>query len=146
MTLRMTIGNSWHVLLVDDDPSILRLYTRRLSTPGLTLTSVSSGDEAMQTLREVSFSAVVSDINMPLMSGLDLLHAMRHAGVETPVILITACATLESAIAGLDCRAFRYLSKPVNFRLLADTVHRAIQFHEERLNNRTAQKVLQMQH
>ena len=114
------------VLLADDDPSICRLYKHLLARGGYDVVDVGDGDSAIAAFGSRHFDLVVSDIDMPGRSGLELLRAIRARALDVPVILITGSARLESAIEAVEHGAARYLTKPVNSVVLMDAVSRAL--------------------
>jgi EAL domain-containing protein (putative c-di-GMP-specific phosphodiesterase class I) len=114
------------VLLADDDPLICQLYKRHLVNAGYDVVDVGDGDAAIAAFGSRRFDLVVSDIDMPGRSGLELLRAVRARALDVPVILITGSARLESAIEAVEHGAARYLTKPVNSGVLMDAVSRAL--------------------
>src|SRR3954467_360009 len=75
------------VLLVDDEPSIARGYARILTAAGFTVDTAVDGGEAAELARGKSFDVIVSDIAMPGMDGLALLHTVREHDLDVPVVL-----------------------------------------------------------
>lgn len=114
------------VLIVDDDTAVLRSSSLLLSRAGFTVDSVASAEAAIELLGKRSYSAILSDINMEGMSGLDLLRAIRERDLDTPVILITGGPSLQTAIDAMAWGAHRYLLKPVGPRDLIEAITRAV--------------------
>ena len=112
------------ILLVEDDALIRRAFERVLS-PAHTVTSVASGHEALMELGRTTFHAIVSDIVIPGLSGIELLKAVKGTEVQVPFLLVTGCPSLESAKEAVNWGAFCYLTKPVSPRELLDAVARA---------------------
>jgi len=80
-----------HVLVADDDPDVLHDVSSALESMGHHVTRATSGDELINRLgEEEPFDLVVTDISMPWMSGLQAMHSTRYAGLQTPVIVMTA--------------------------------------------------------
>jgi DNA-binding response OmpR family regulator len=102
------------VLVVDDDPVILKLLTVNFELEGYQVLSATQGAEAVDVAREHKPDVVVSDIMMPVMSGLDLVTAMRADPelAAIPVILLSAKAQAADVRAGLDAGADDYVTKP----------------------------------
>lgn len=102
------------VLVVDDDPVILKLLTVNFELEGFEVLAATNGSEALDLVREHRPDVVVSDIMMPVMSGLDLVSTM--AGDEglssVPVLLLSAKAQATDVRVGLDAGAVDYLTKP----------------------------------
>jgi EAL domain-containing protein (putative c-di-GMP-specific phosphodiesterase class I) len=101
------------VLLVDDDEGLRRALTRVLEGAHHSVRTAEDGAAAVKALAEESFDVVVSDIQMPGMSGVDLLHVVRSYDLDVPVVLMTGDPSLDTAAAAVEYGALRYLIKPV---------------------------------
>jgi DNA-binding NtrC family response regulator len=121
-------GEPGRILLVDDDPEVRRGYGRMLRSFGWTIDDASDGREAVTRLGTASFDAIVSDIDMPDMSGLAFLRAVRERDLDVPVVLMTGAPSLKTAIQAVEQGAFRYLIKPVEMKELDEVVRLAAQF------------------
>jgi EAL domain-containing protein (putative c-di-GMP-specific phosphodiesterase class I) len=119
-----------HVLLVDDDETLLRSYARALGAHGFVVDVASSGTTAMEALKKGSFDVVVTDISMPGMTGLELLSAVRHQDLDVPVLVMTGDPSLDTAVEALAHGALRYLPKPVDFALLEKVLVDAGRLHK----------------
>jgi EAL domain-containing protein (putative c-di-GMP-specific phosphodiesterase class I) len=117
------------VLLVDDDPAILRAYSLILERAGHRVTRAGDGAEALEQVRSGSFDVIVSDIAMPRMSGLAFLRAVRERDLDVPVVLMTAGPDLETAVRAVEHGALRYFAKPVEAAELLEVVRRAAVLH-----------------
>lgn len=114
------------VLIVDDDAAVLQASSMLLSRAGFVVDPVDSGEVALRHLQERHYSAILSDINMVGMSGLDLLRTIRERDLDTPVLLITGGPSLQTAIDAMAWGAHRYLLKPVAPKELIESVTRAV--------------------
>lgn len=114
------------ILLVDDDERILTVLKRALETPGFHVSAVASASAALSELARQTFDVVVSDILMPRMNGLKLLHAVREHDLDLPVVLMTGNPDLKTAAAAVEYGAFQYLIKPVEVDRLRAVVQRAV--------------------
>ena len=101
------------ILVVDDEPSILRLLEEALTQWGYQVKCAASGDEALAAIRGDLFDAVLTDIRMPEMSGLDLLREIKRHDDSIEVVMMTGYPTIVSAVEALKEGAYDYLSKPV---------------------------------
>lgn len=101
-------NNSPHLLLVDDDKSLLRLLTIRLEGEGYQVTAVEDGQAALKKLYGESYDLVLSDLRMPGMDGLSLFEEIMGIRKDIPVILMTAHGTISDAVAATQrgCSAF----------------------------------------
>lgn len=116
------------VLIVDDDPKILSMLERALASATIRVSAVSTGAEALSLLAREAFDAVVSDIQMPGISGLKLLRAVREYDLDLPIVLMTGQPNLSGAANAVEYGAFQYLIKPVAIDRLRAVVARAVGF------------------
>jgi len=114
------------VLLVDDDPLFLDGISRALNSYGYQTCKAYNGREASALVASRSFDAVIVDVRMPDMDGIELLTALRGRDDDLPVILITGSPDVNSAAQAVALRAFAYLTKPVDVTELKKVVGRAI--------------------
>ncbi|HTF88883.1 MAG TPA: EAL domain-containing protein [Planctomycetota bacterium] len=118
------------VLVVDDEPALLRVYVRLLRGQGYIVHRASDGNSALALLAEKHFDVIVSDIAMPGMDGLALLRVVRQRDLDVPVVLMTGDPTVETSIRALEYGALRYLVKPFEDQELLDVVALALRLHE----------------
>src|SRR3990172_8828603 len=113
MALRaLSAQDALRVLVVDDDPLVLRLLQQVLKAQGCLTSTAMNADEALAHLEKQTFDLVLSDIRMPGRSGLDLLREVQTRQLRTPVVLITGYASIETAVEALRIGAADYLTKP----------------------------------
>lgn len=112
------------ILVVEDDPLVRRAYERVLGS-AYRVTAVESGQEALAHVASGVFSAIVSDIDIPGLTGIELLKAVRKTDLDIPVVLVTGYPSMESAQDAVNFGAFSYLTKPVEPAALRDVVSRA---------------------
>ncbi len=117
------------LLVVDDDEPLRELFATILTEAGWLVDVASSGDEALALLGERAYDVLLSDIDMPRMTGLQLLRAARLRDLDLPVLLVTGHPQLESAIEAMEYGALRYLLKPVSMETLTSAVTRAARLH-----------------
>lgn len=104
------------VLVVDDDPIALAILSHRLKNQGYTVDTAENGQAAIEKLNQQFYDAVLTDMMMPGgISGIDLLEEIKRDYMDTEVILITAHASVNTAIEAMKKGAVDYLQKPVNF-------------------------------
>lgn len=119
-------GLAKRILVVDDDPDTCALLVDALEEDGYSLHTCSSGTEARDALEHERFDLVLADIKLPYISGIDLLLYAREINLDTKVILITAYASLETAIQALRGEAYDYLIKPFSLSDLRQRVRDAL--------------------
>lgn len=114
------------LLLVDDDPSLLRLLTLRLEGEGYQVISADSAEAALPLLSKNSVDVVLSDLRMPGLDGMSLFDeiAKRYPGL--PVVLMTAHGSIPEAVAATQRGVFGFLTKPLNTAELRDILQNAV--------------------
>jgi two-component system, OmpR family, response regulator MprA len=106
------------VLVVDDEPAVRRALERALMLDNYTVQVAADGQEALDALASEPADAVVLDIMMPRVDGLEVARRMRRAGDRTPILMLTARDAVEDRVTGLDVGADDYLVKPFALREL----------------------------
>jgi two-component system NtrC family response regulator len=124
------------VLLVDDDESFRRVQEYQLARAGYEVTSVADGEAALDAFREGLHDLVVTDVRMPVLDGLELLARVRAISPDTPVVMITAQGTIETAVEAMKQGAFEFLTKPFPGEKLRLTLERAHEFARLQRENR----------
>jgi EAL domain-containing protein (putative c-di-GMP-specific phosphodiesterase class I)/CheY-like chemotaxis protein len=117
------------LLVVDDDDLLRDAVGTLLRDSHVEVDTASSAEEALGHLSAGPYDVVLSDIQMPGKSGVELLKAVRQFDLDVPVILMTGDPTVDSAVQALEYGAFRYLRKPVSAAELEETVTRAARYH-----------------
>ena len=103
------------ILFAEDEKDLNHIVSLKLKDEGYTVDSCLNGEEAMDYLDVTEYDAVILDIMMPVMNGIQVLKAMRDKGMRTPVLFLTARDSIEDRVAGLDAGANDYLVKPFSF-------------------------------
>jgi FixJ family two-component response regulator len=114
------------IYIVDDDPTMLESTAFVLQQVGLRSVTFTEPKKflAMSTKQEIG--CVLIDLSMPSMSGIELLGELRVRNFSKPVIVLTGCGSVTTAVAAMKLDAFDYLEKPVKHTDLLDAIHRAI--------------------
>lgn len=123
------------ILVVEDDPDLSRALVRALEKRGFTVTPCFDGLKAFQAIRQNLHDIIILDLNIPGEDGLHLLQRMRNAGIDTPVLILTARSSVGDRIAGLNAGGDDYLSKPFDLDELEARIRalsRRIHGHEEK--------------
>ncbi|KAB8311336.1 MULTISPECIES: two-component system response regulator GlrR [Rahnella] len=118
----MTIRKAASLLLVDDDPSLLKLLGMRLTSEGFRVTTAESGAEALRVLHRERIDLVLSDLRMDEMDGMALFAEIQKFQPGMPVIILTAHGSIPDAVAATQQGVFGFLTKPVD----RDALYRAI--------------------
>ena len=106
------------ILVVDDEPAVRTALRRALSPEGYDVDLAADGAEALDRLAAAPPDAVVLDVGMPRVDGLEVCRRMRQAGDRTPVLILTARDAIDDRVEGLDAGADDYLVKPFALREL----------------------------
>ena len=118
--------NKGRVLLVDDDPDVLKLLELRLKAAGFETVTAASGAEALARLEVDRPQAVLTDLRMEGMDGLELFEAIHERRPALPVLMLTAHGTIPDAVAATRGGVFAFLTKPFDGREVIEQVERAI--------------------
>ncbi|MBV5339486.1 MAG: response regulator [Deltaproteobacteria bacterium] len=124
----MSNKSSGRIFVVDDDRFVLESVTTLLSEFGFSVRAFSNGQEAVRQFVLEPVDLVLTDINMPIMDGLELLEKIRFLDRETPVVLMTAYADLDVAVKAIQKGAFDFIIKPYRPPSLVHTVEKGVDF------------------
>ncbi|HZW22970.1 sigma-54 dependent transcriptional regulator [Noviherbaspirillum sp.] len=104
---------SLEVLVVDDEPAIRQILAAHLGKSGCSVCQAANGTEALERLSKGDIDVAISDIKMPDFTGIELVRRARAAGIETSFIMMTAYASVDTAIEAIKAGASDYMIKPV---------------------------------
>lgn len=124
------------VLVIDDESGILDTLRILLRNEGFEVTTAQGGKAGLEQIRTGAHDLVLTDVRMPQVSGLDILSAVKEQDAMTPVILMTAQASLQSAIGAVNSGAFYYIQKPFSNDELVAILRRACEFRAIRVENK----------
>lgn len=114
------------LLLVEDEVALARAFARALTQGGFEVTHAPDGVVASEALMMTSFDVVLSDIQLPGITGVDLLRLVRAYDLDVPVILMTGNPSVETAVQAVELGALQYLTKPISMDQLRGAVSRAL--------------------
>jgi two-component system response regulator MprA len=106
------------ILVVDDEPAVQSALSRALALERYEVALADDGREALERLGNAAYEAVILDIAMPYVDGLEVCRRLREGGDRTPVLMLTAREEVDDRVAGLDAGADDYLVKPFALREL----------------------------
>jgi DNA-binding NtrC family response regulator len=121
------------ILIVEDDAVFVRPLQRTLESEGYEVCAVASGETALERLRHEDFDLVITDKRLPKMDGIDVVRHIKGGHPEVAVVVMTAYATIESAVEALRLGAVDYLLKPFNLAEAVLVIRHAIELQELRL-------------
>ncbi|MGE5090433.1 MAG: sigma 54-interacting transcriptional regulator [Candidatus Levyibacteriota bacterium] len=119
--------NQGDILLVDDDPDLLKLISLRLTSAGYSVRTADSGETALATIAVQRPAAVITDLRMPGIDGLQLFEAIHRQHAAMPVIILTAHGTIPDAVTATQRGVFAYLTKPFDSQDLLQKVAAALE-------------------
>jgi two-component system response regulator HydG len=133
------------ILVVDDEGGARGALKGLLETEGYAVDQAADGAAALERIVELPPDVIVTDLDMPVMSGLELLAALRGRGQDVPVIVVTSAAALSTAIEAMRSGATDYLTKPVDFDALSLSIERALEQRDVRLENENLRRQVREQ-
>jgi len=122
----LPLEETGRILLVDDEEIVLNVYGRVLRHAGFDVSVAADGRQACARLESMDVDVVVSDIDLPTMTGIELLRAVHRHDASLPVILMTGNASLSTAVQAVEYGALRYLVKPATPAVLIQAVVHAM--------------------
>jgi DNA-binding NtrC family response regulator len=135
---------TFRILIVDDEPSIREQLQEALNEAGYDTQTAADGQEAAELALKDSFDLCLSDIRMPNMSGIELLHRLGEGSPETMVMLMTAHGQLDTAIEALRLGAVDYLLKPFKHEELIAKVRRLAEHRRLVIENRNLRRTVEV--
>ncbi len=132
-----------HILIVDDERSMREFLEILLQRAGHDVVACAAAQDALVALESDDYDLVISDIKMPGIGGLELLQRVREISPETPVVLITAHGSTESAVEAMRLGAYDYLTKPCSVDEIVLVVDKALEKRSLSAENRRLRRELQ---
>lgn len=125
--MTMDLGRRPRVVLVDDDPGLLRLLTIRLKSEGYEVAACESASQALTSIPRFRPDVVVTDLRMSDVDGIGLLRELQRRYPALPVVLLTAHGTIPDAVEATKSGAFAFLTKPIDKDQLLEQLQKALQ-------------------
>ncbi|MBM4781570.1 MAG: sigma-54-dependent Fis family transcriptional regulator [Archangiaceae bacterium] len=143
MSNTQPVAKKAKVLVVDDDKIVLRAASEILAREGYSVVAIDDAVEGLSAAKDPSIDVAVLDIKMPNLSGMDLLKAFKQSRPDVEVIMMTAFATVETAVEAVKAGAYDYLTKPFeNIDVLSLAVGRAAEKKSLRDRTRVLEEAL----
>jgi two-component system response regulator HydG len=133
------------LLLIDDEEGIITTLSMLLKGEGFDVISEVTGEKGLQRFRDESPDIVLSDVRMPKVSGIDVLEEIRRTSPETPVVLMTAQASLQSAIQAVNLGATHYVQKPFKNEEMIAVLNRSLDWGRLKTENAGLKRELKKQ-
>lgn len=136
---------SHHILIVDDEPDVLRVLEELFTHRGYQITKASDGKQALEMLDEISPDLILADYQMPVMNGIELFQATQKIRPDVVRILLTAHGDLKVAVAAInEGNVYKFINKPWNNNYLALTIQRALEHYDLILQQRAFADTLEL--
>jgi two-component system response regulator HydG len=123
----MSDQKTFHILVVDDDPSHLKTLKTIIMSWGYEATEADDGTTAVELVRERPYDLILTDVRMAEMSGIEALKRIKKYNPSIPILIMTAYSSVDSAVEALKAGAYDYLTKPLDFDVLRLTLERALE-------------------
>jgi len=129
------------VLLVDDEKEFCNMLSERLETRGLKVNAVLSGEEAVKQVEEQNFDAIILDLAMPGIDGLETLRRIKEKRPDLEILMLTGHGTVKSGIEAMKLGAEDFLEKPVDMKVLLEKISEAKHKHMLILEKKSREEV-----
>ena len=113
------------VLLVDDEKDFIDTLSERMQNRGMEVSTTTSAFKALKKIEDESFDAIILDLKMPEMDGLELLRKIKENKPDVQVILLTGHATVEKGIEAMKLGAMDFIEKPIDIKILSEKIKKA---------------------
>ncbi len=113
------------VLLIDDEEEFLSALSERMELRGMNVNTASTADNAVAALDSSDYDAIVLDLQMPDMNGIEMLKVIRKSHPDMQVILLTGQATLEAGVQAMKLGAMDFMEKPADIDSLTEKIKKA---------------------
>ena len=134
------------ILIVEDEAKMRRLLELNLGDDGFKTLSAENAEKGLQLLQSGAVDLVITDLKLPGMSGLDFLQAVKRFQAALPVVVMTAFGTVETAVEAMKAGASDYVLKPFSVDEMRMVVHKEMDVHRLREENRSLREALQQRY
>lgn len=135
---------SRRLLIIDDEENMRHMLASVMTRAGYQVSSATDGSQGLAALEKKRFDCVLCDLKMPKMNGLQFIHALRSKGDETTVIMMSAYATVDTAVEAMKCGAFDFITKPFKNDEILMVLKRAEERDQLLNENRELKKRVQL--
>ncbi len=131
----MSMQNSFHILVVDDDLNHLKTLKTIIRSWGYQVSTADDGAKAVKNVRENPIALILMDVRMTRMDGIEALRRIKGYNPAIPVLIMTAYSSVDSAVEALKAGAYDYLTKPLDFEVLKFSLARALEHSGLKVEN-----------
>jgi len=138
--------NKCRLMLIEDDVDTQELVTAFMRQQNYEITCFGSAEEALESLKQGKqhYDVIISDLNLPDMSGIEFISAVKTNHMETPIIIMTAQKGVETAVAAIEAGAYDFVVKPLHFPQLLVSIQRASHLTHMKQENSVLKMAIQM--
>jgi DNA-binding NtrC family response regulator len=129
------------VLLVDDEEEFCNMLSERLETRGLKVNAVLSGEDAVKRVEEQNFDAIILDLAMPGIDGIETLRRIKEKRPDLEILMLTGHGTVKSGVEAMKLGAEDFLEKPVDMKVLLEKISEAKHKHMLILEKKSQEEV-----
>jgi len=133
-----------HVLLVDDEEDFLDIMKERLSARGMEVSTETSAEKALKRIESELFDALILDLKMPGIDGMEALKRAKKLRPELQVILLTGHASVEKGVEAIKLGAMDFVEKPADLEALSEKIKRARQNKMLIVEKMNQEKIVEM--
>jgi DNA-binding NtrC family response regulator len=114
-----------NVLVVDDEEQFLKVFSQRLEGKGMKVDTSTTGEDALKKVKDKDFDAIILDLVMPGMSGIETLKRLRSENPDLQIIILTGHGTVEKGVEAMKTGAVDFLEKPADLNKILEKVAEA---------------------
>ena len=119
------------ILVIDDEPVVCRSCRKILSEEGYEVSTVSTGREGLEKVRQEHFDVIIADVKIPDIGGIEVLECIRREQPDMPVVMITGYASVDTGVQAMKLGAFDYLPKPFTPEEMSTIIGKALESRKE---------------
>jgi DNA-binding NtrC family response regulator len=139
----MAVREQYRILVVEDDPDIRRILQLFLTERDFSVSTADQAANALTLLAEAPVDLILSDVRMPGMSGIELLHTVKQRDPDVQLVLMTAYSSVKDAVEAIQAGATDYIEKPIDFRRLEHILDNVFERHRLKRENKILHQRLQ---
>ncbi len=125
-----TPSQTYRLLIVDDEPNVRLVFRTALATPAYSIATADDGETALALAEQNTLDLILLDLQMPGLSGMDVLEKLRERALDVPVVIVTAHGSIPDVVRAMRLGAIDFVSKPLTPEALRNVVAEVLERHE----------------